>query len=237
MILRIIKSTIFQFVLIFIAVAGGFYFYTQPFNFPYFFREDSFYHVAITKYMMQHGLIVHKFPFLQYSILKDNFIDWHFGYHLLLIPFIKIFGEISGPKILGLLLVGGIFGFIYLIFNAKKFKFAFLYTIILFFLMTAPFFQRMSYIRGPVLSLFLMVLAVYLFVKNRPIALAVTMFIYVWAYYLASYLIFIPIFGLIIIQILRKEQIDYRILLWAVIGYLAGFIINPYFPENIGSLI
>lgn len=234
---RILKSTIFQFILVFGIVAIAFYFYTQLFSLKYFYGEDSFYHVAITKYMMEHGLIIRQFPYLNFTILKDNFVDWHFGFHLLLIPFIKIFGEINGPKILEMLLVAGVFGLIFLIFKEKKLKLSFLYTIFLFFLMPTPFYLRMAFIRAPILSLFVTLLALLFFIKNRPIALALTIFIYCWVYSLGSFLILIPIISFIIIQILRQEKVEYKIFVWALIGYFAGIIVNPYFPHNISSLI
>jgi len=229
---KFFSSTIIQFFIVFVSVFIAFYFY-RDFNLPYFVGEDSFFHVAIAKYMIQHGLIIHQFPYLKFTILNEKFADWHFLYHILLIPFIKFFGDVNGPKILGTTLLAATFSIIYLIFKNRGLKFAALFTIILFFLMPGVFYYRMALIRGAMLSLFLMVLCIYWIIKNRPIALAITMFFFVWSYYLASYFIFVPIVALLICQIWRKEKINYQLLLWAVIGFTAGFIINPYFPNNI----
>lgn len=220
-----------QFILVFIIVFIVFYFY-QDFHSPYFIGEDSFYHVAMAKYMMQNGLIIHQFPFLNLTILRDKFVDWHFFFHVLLIPFIKIFGEINGPKILGMSLLAGTFGVIYLILKEKKLKFASLYAIALFFLMPGNFYTRSSFIRGEVLSLFLIILSLYWFIRNRPFVLAITMFFFVWSYYLASYFIFAPIIAYMLVQVFRQEIINYKLLLWAGIGFFAGMILNPYFPDN-----
>lgn len=231
---KILKSRVFGFVSIFCCIFVAFYMYTYGnFKDPYFIDNDSFFHVAIAKLMMKQGLVIDQFPYLHFTVWTEKFADWHFIYHVLLIPFIKLFGDATGPKILGGCLMAGLFGVIYLILREKGLRYANLYTLALFFLMPAAFYYRMSTIRGAILALLLMTLAVYWIIKNRPVALAVTAFVFVWSYYLASYFIFVPIIGLLICQILRKEKISYQLLIYGLVGFIAGVIINPYFPKNI----
>lgn len=226
-----------QFIAVFLVTALIFYLYQRKyFNF-FLDIDDSYFHVAFTKYMVAHGLVVHQFPYVQFSFLRDSFVDWHFGYHLLMIPFIKFFGEPGGAKILHILICGSIFGTIFLILKTRNLKFAWLYAIILFFLMPGEFYLRMSHFRGAIFALFLMVLCLYWIVKKRPIALAITMFILVWSYYAAAPLIFVPLLTLVAVQILRKEKADFQLLTWGTVGFLVGLIVNPYFPTNTHFLI
>lgn len=204
---------------------------------PYFTGEDSFFHVGLAQYMIDHGLIVHQFPYLNFTILSAHFTDWYFLFSVILIPFIKVFGEVVGPKILVLVLLGCVFGVVYLIFKSQKLKLAPLYALILFFLMPAHFYLRMSFIRAPVLSLLLMLLVIYFFLKNKPMALAITMFLYVWAYYMASPLIFVILFSYFIVSILMGEKINYRLIIYPLIGFVIGFIFNPFFPQNINFFV
>lgn len=229
--MRILKSSIFQFILVFVAIFVAFYFYGDS-KLPYFTDPDSLYHVGMAKYMIKNGLIIHHFPYLNFTNLNKNFVDWHFLFHLVLIPFIKIFGEINGPKILGISLLAGTFGIIYLIFKEKKLKLAWLYTLILFFLMPAAFYFRMTFIRASVLSLFLIILSIFLLIKNKPVYIGILIFVYVYSYY-GSIVIFIPFLVYLIIQIIKKEKINYQILIWTLVGFVAGIVINPYFPKNI----
>lgn len=226
------------FLLVFVSTGTAFYFYQQHYFFDYYYPDrDSFYHVAMAKYMMENGWKISQFPWIQFSWLKENFVDWHFLYHIILMPFIKLFGEPIGPKLVNIALVGGIFSTIYLIFKEKKLTFAPLYAIVLFFLMPVDFYFRMSMIRAPVLVLFFFTLSLYWLIKNRPIALAITIFFFVWAYYIASILIFIPITAYLLSQVIHKEKPNYKILLWAIAGFVVGMVINPYFPNNLSFLI
>jgi len=240
MLKRIDKKTginIGLFLLVFLFTGTAFYLYQKNYFLNYYPDQDSFYHVRIAQLMSQGVLIIKKFPYLYFSSLRDNFVDWHFLYHVLLVPFLKFFGEPIGPKILNIIIVGGIFGVIYLIFKELKLKLAPIYAIALFFLMPAEFFFRMSMIRAPALVLLFLVLSLYWLIKNRPIVLAITIFFFVWAYYVASFLVFIPIIAYLFAQIFNKEKLNYKILLWALGGFLAGMVINPYFPHNIPFLI
>lgn len=234
---RFLNSGYVQGILVFIIIFVTFQFFYRESNYPYFIGEDSFYHVAMAKYMMQNGLVIHQFPYLNFTIVNEKFVDWHFFFHVLLIPFIKIFGEILGPKILGTSLLAGTFAIIFVILKKNGLKLAFAYALMLFFLMPQFFYFRMTFIRAPGLSLFLMILSLFWLIKNRPIALAITMFFYVWSYYLVSFFLLIPILAYLIVQIFHHEKLNYKILTWALIGLVAGLIINPFFPENLHFLI
>lgn len=234
MIKRLLKSTVFQFILVFATIFVAFYFYRDS-KLPYFIGEDSFYHVGLAKYMIQNGLVIHQFPFFSFTFLKDNFVDWHFLFHILLIPFIKIFGETNGPKILGDLLVAGTFGMVFLILREQKLKLAWFYAIALFFLMPSGFYYRMVFIRAPVVSVFLLVLSIYLFLKNKPLLIGFITYLSMLFYY-GSFVVLIPFLAYFIVQIFRGEKLNYQLIIWPLIGFLLGIIINPYFPQNIHLL-
>ena len=241
MLKRILNSpktiNVLQFLGIFFVTSFVFYFLRKNYLPYYTDNNDSFYHVTMAKMLAQNNLLIKEFPYFQFSFLKDNFVDWHYLFHLILIPFIKLFGEVCGPKLLGTILVGGIFSIIFLILKNINLKFSFFYTLGLFAILPADFFVRMTYIRAPVLSLFLLVLALYFLVKQRPVLLAITIFFYVWAYYLMSFAIFIPIVAYLMIEILRGNKVDLKLLFWPLGGLMAGLIINPFFPDNLSFLL
>jgi len=231
------KSGFLPTVLWFLFIAAIVFIISYRFQFnsqtPYFTGEDSFYHVGMAKLMMSSGIFIQHFPYLNFTIINNKFVDSHYLFHLLLIPFIKIFGEVIGPKILVLTLFSAIFGIVYLIFKERKLKLAPLYALILFFVMPEHFYLRMSFIRDPVFSLFLMLLSVFFLLKKKPWALAITMFIYAWSYYVGAVLIFFLFLAYLITPIFTGEKINYKLVLFGLGGYLCGIIINPYFPQNI----
>jgi len=95
---KILSKYYIEIGLVFIVVFGVFFALEFNDNNPYFSGYDSFYHVGMAEHIMQSGL-PHQFPYLQFTTLNANFTDNHLLFHLLLIPFIKIFGEVTGPKV------------------------------------------------------------------------------------------------------------------------------------------
>jgi len=199
---------------------------------PYFSGEDAFYHVGMAKYIMAHG-IAQKFPYLYFTVLNEQFVDHHFLFHLFLIPFISAFGDVPGAKLYIISVVAANFALLYLIFRELKLKFALIYPIILFFLMPSDFYFRMSFIRAESTSLFFMLLLYFLIIKGKPWAVGILAFLYVWLYNAFPF-IFVLLFAYFIVQLFSGKKVDYKILLFGILGTAAGLVINPYFPKNIG---
>jgi hypothetical protein len=201
---------------------------------PLFSGEDSFYHVGMAKYILAHG-IPQRFPYLYFTILNDKFVDHQFLFHLILIPFIWLFGDNAGAKIANISFVALSFSFLFLIFKSEKFKLAALYTIVLLFVMPSDFYFRMSFIRVQSAALLAMVLACYFIIKNKPLALGILSFLFVWLY---GGSVFLPVLVSIYVvaQLLTHEKINWKIFLFGVSGFILGIIINPYFPKNIPFL-
>lgn len=59
---------------------------------------DSFYHTWLTTTSRDNGLL-REFPWTQASLYKNIFIDHHFGYHLLLIPFVSLVPDLAGLQL------------------------------------------------------------------------------------------------------------------------------------------
>lgn len=198
---------------------------------PLFSGEDSFYHVGMAKFILNHG-IVQTFPWLSFTTLNDKFVDHQLLFHLLLIPFIKLFGENIGPKVMDILFISLSFSTLFLIFNHYKLKLSALYAIIIIFIMPGDFYFRMSFIRVQGVALFFITLSYYFILKNNRITLFILSFLFVWLY---GGSIFLPalIFMFIISQLLTGEKVDWRILAYGLGGFILGIILNPYFPKNI----
>ncbi len=197
--------------------------------------EDSFYHVGMAKFILANG-IPHHFPYLFYTILNNNFVDHQLLFHLILIPFIKVFGDFNGAKIMTIVFVALSFSFLFLIFKEKKLKLSLFYAIAAFFIMPADFYFRMSFVRVQAPALFLMTLAVYLIFRKKLWGLLVLSFLFVWLY---GGFVFMPVLAFLyfIALIFTDEKIDYKLPAAILIGTVLGLVINPYFPHNISFLI
>lgn len=201
---------------------------------PLFSGEDSFYHVGMAKYIIEQDIPQH-FPYLKYTILNDKFVDHQLLFHLILIPFIKLFGENAGPKIMECLFFAASFGLLFLIFRKLNLKPAFLYPLILLFVMPSDFYFRMGFIRVQAVALFFMLFTFYLILINKPVAIFILAFLFVWLY---GGSVFLPVILIcyLISELLTKEKINWRIFIFGISGFIAGIIVNPFFPKNISFL-
>jgi len=59
---------------------------------------DSFYHVGLTT-LLRDGGVLREFPWTQSSLYRQIFIDHHWGYHLLLLPFVSLLPGLSGLQL------------------------------------------------------------------------------------------------------------------------------------------
>ena len=198
---------------------------------PLFSGEDSFYHVGMAKFILNHG-IVQTFPWLHFTTINAKFVDHELLFHLLLIPFIKLFGENVGPKVMDVLFISLAFSTLFLVFQHYKLKLSALYTVVILFIMPGDFYFRMAFIRVQGVALFMMTLSYYFILKNNRLGLLIVSFLFVWLY---GGSVFLPalIFIYLLSQILIGDKIDWRIIVFGISGFVLGLFLNPYFPKNI----
>ena len=214
---------------------------------------DGFYHAKIAQLIGQQG-VVQDFPYLQSTTLKHDFIDHHFLYHLILIPFVKIFTPLIGVKIAQSILVGLLIAIFYKFLKKEKVKLPLLWILIL--ITSSPFVFRISLIKANSLSLiFLFIGLGFIFCQKYWHLLALSYF-YVWAYGGWPLLLIFVLFFTAANQLLEKikpktawqyilRKINFlkqgqqkrlpnlKLFLSCSIGLILGLMINPYFPKNL----
>lgn len=171
------------------------------------------------------------FPWLPLSILNEaEFYDHHFLFHVALIPF--TFGNLRlGAKWAAVFFSAISFLAIWYLFHRQKVSFSWLWALALLGISDA-FLYRMSITRAQSLSLAVLALGLAWILEGKYKHLAVLSFLYVWFY--DAFPLIIAIAGLHFLAILLMERrLEFRPLLWAGIGIVAGLIINPYFPNNL----
>ncbi|OIO53033.1 hypothetical protein AUJ78_00595 [Candidatus Peregrinibacteria bacterium CG1_02_41_10] len=198
------------------------------FQTSYLVGHDAWYHIKMAEIFLKNGLI-HKFPWLYYTTLNQNYIDHQFIFHLILIPFYLIFGAVQGLKIYTVASLTTVFILVYYLLRYYKIKLALVWTLLLF---TVPydFFFRMNLGRIMSLALIFMLLGLHWAFQKKYVLLAILSFLFVWTYGGFVYLpVLIAIYFLV--QYLRNGQVDWKLLLFCFGGTLAGTILNPFFPN------
>jgi len=201
---------------------------------PYFSGYDDYYHAEMAEIIKEKG-IIHQFPWMQYTILKDKFVDHHFLFHVLLIPFVSFMGIVNGAKIFIVIVVALTFSMFYLLLAQNRLIGAFWLTLFAIFTMPLDFYFRMNFVRAMGLSLLFMCLGLYFIFKKRPTIVFLLSFFYVWAYDTFMILPFIAL-AYAIVQFLKGEKPSWKTALASFGGMIAGLIINPYFPDNISFI-
>ncbi|MBD3359421.1 MAG: hypothetical protein GF365_01800 [Candidatus Buchananbacteria bacterium] len=228
---------------------------------PTFLDPDSFYHLKISKLIAEQGPIW-DFPWLQYTVLKDYYIDHHFLYHVLAIPFIKILGDFEGLKFFTVILATLFVLLSYIFFKKYKIKYAEIFTLILLF--SSAFLFRISLAKAVALSLIFLFLGIYCLFKKKYWLLALISFLYVWSYggflliFIAAFIFVLAktIYHTFIAQPLWFELKNFlklikiknyfklffknlfsldnlKLILAPFLGIILGLVLNPYFPKNL----
>ncbi|MFH1367451.1 MAG: hypothetical protein ABIH38_05750 [Patescibacteria group bacterium] len=221
-----------------------------------FADPDSFYHAKMALLTRDQG-VVKDFPWLPFTVLKNNYTDQHFLYHVLLIPFVSLSSPLVGIKLATVFFSTLLILFFYGFLRKLRVKWAFVFSVLL--LLINPFVFRVSLAKAPSVSLILLILGLYFIINHRIKSLFLLSFIYVW-FYGGFILIFVfcalyafvsliydrwwrkndhhlfleKLFSTLGRKFRRRKRINYnlKIFLAGLLGVTAGLIINPYFPKD-----
>lgn len=243
-----------SYVLVYVVAFGLFMVFQAS---PYFADPDSFYHAKMAILIRDQG-IVHQFPWLQLTVLGQQYTDQHFLYHVLLIPFVTWF-----PPLVGLKLATVVFGATFMTvfyWACRRLNVRWPLIFVLLLLLSRPLTFRISLAKAPSTSLmFLFVGLVWMF-EYKLKRLAVLAFTYVWYY--GGF----PLLGLSaavvgttswlhnklithhdshrfvnkVMSLVRRESRHQRrrwpnltMVFVTAGGLLAGLVMNVYFPGNL----
>lgn len=197
---------------------------------PHLAGNDGYYHIKLAQIMRQQGLRP-EFVWLPLTILNaEAFVDHHFLYHILLIPF--TFGDLRvGAKWASVTLPAFTFlaGWIFL--RGQRVPYAVLWSLG-FFAVSEAFLYRMSMPRAQSVSLLMLILALHLTLTRRYRWLLPLAFLYVWLY--DAFPLILMLVGLYVAaRWLLDRQFDPVPLAYAAAGVGLGLLVNPYFPDNL----
>lgn len=201
---------------------------------PQLAEYDSYYHVKMAELIRDRGL-PREFPWLQYTTLRDHFVDLHLLFHILLIPFVTLLGPITGAKVFQILVVSLAFLLFLVVLIDRQVRGAVWLATFALYVMPSEFYLRMSYIRNMGLSLVFLMAAMLLMFRDRPLLLGTVAFLYVWTY---GGFVFLPILVITygVAQVLAGEPLRWKLVAAGLAGTALGLVVNPYFPRNLEIL-
>ncbi len=146
---------------------------------PTFPDPDSFYHAKMAVLIRDQG-IVKNFPWLQFTVLKDYYIDHHFLYHVALVPFVTFLDPIVGIKLATATFAALLIIVFYWFLNKFKIKGAFFYSLLT--LTLSPFIFRINLAKAGALSIIILLIGLYFIFNKKYWPLFILSFLYVWTH-------------------------------------------------------
>jgi len=200
------------------------------FSTPSIVGNDGYYHIKLAALMRSEGLRP-DFGWLPLTILSpDQFVDHHFLFHVLLMPF--TFGDlIAGAKWASVLFGSSAVVAIWWLLRGQAVPHAALWALGTLAVSEA-FIFRMSMPRAQSLSLTVLVLALGWLLSGQHRQLIGLGFLYVWLYD-AFPLLLLACACYVAAEWLVAGRLRPAPLGYAGMGILLGLVINPYFPENL----
>jgi hypothetical protein len=219
---------------------------------PTFLDPDSFYHLKMAKLIYENKGPIINFPWAQFTVLKDYYIDHHFLYHVLSIPFIYLLGDFLGFKFYTVILATAFILLSYAFFKKYKLIYPELFAILLICAPALLF--RISLAKASAFSLIILFCGIYCIFKRKLWSLFFLSFFYVWSY--GGFLLILGMAGLFVLAdsieyILKDNYIgkfkdkiltfgkrllsfnNFKLILASFLGIVLGLILNPYFPKNL----
>ncbi|MCG6146069.1 hypothetical protein [Leptospira bandrabouensis] len=187
---------------------------------------DIFYHFAVTKLYLKEGL-VSKLPWPEIGIQSREFTDYHFLFHLTMIPFLFLPTEETIKIKLFILFSISLLLYQLTSYFRKEAPSLSPYFIVIFFILGSVLFTgRMLFGRGNLLffSLYLLSLRIWDLKYNKWIFLL--SFLATWSYSGFPFLFFTGLF----IVILERSSANTRLFFSSSMGMFTGLVIHPSFP-------
>jgi hypothetical protein len=199
---------------------------------------DGYYHMRWSQLLWE-GVRAHHFPpqfkWLPLTTLNaHDYVDHHFLFHVLEIPFTKFGNEILGAKISAWLFASlAIFSCYWLIIRHKV-SFPLLWLVALLG-SSAPFLFRMNMTKAMSVSIVLLVVGINLLFRRKYLWLLPLAFIFTLTY---DMFVLFGVAAAIWTCVVgwSERRFEWRPILWVGIGVAAGTVINPYFPHNLRLL-
>jgi hypothetical protein len=218
------KDVFFVFILSFIL------FYIVQFSSENLAGNDTYLYIKLAD-MIKSGGLIREFPWLNATIINENFTGLHFLYYILLIPFTFLGSLIIGAKIASIFFLSLMLAVFYAVLKNLEMKFGYVW--ILFLLASSAYFLlRMNFARPLNLSVIFMLLIFFALVKKNNLLLFSASFLFVWAH--GSFPLSIVLaFIFFAINYIYKKELYYKSILFSVGGIILANLINPFFPNNL----
>lgn len=220
------QKTFFSF-LIFLIILGTIQFSTEN-----IIGFDGYYNIKIAETIKKNGFF-EEFGWITNSILSQNYANIQVLFHILLVPFTFLDLQF-GAKLFTIMSGAIAFVVFYWFLLQNKIKYSFFWTLLYLFSSSALMYRFMLPRQMPI-TISLLLLTIYFLQEKKYWYLGITSLIFSLFY--SGFILQLLIIGVYFwINYVFSKKIEYKLLLYPLIGSFLGLVINPYFPQNISFL-
>jgi hypothetical protein len=191
--------------------------------------SDSPYHMRMAEHIKTDPLIK-DFSWGEFTILKDNFSDKEYFFHVLLVPFTLASDIFFSGKIAGIFSASAVILVLLIILHSSGVRFPFLFLILL--LTSGGFLVRLDPLRPHLFSIILSLLYIHALLRTRLKTIFLISFLYPLSY-TAFHLIIIYLSIFIFSCLIFRKKIEIRLIALSLAGLCGGIIVHPHFPNNL----
>ena len=195
---------------------------------------DGYYHIMWSR-MLWEGFRAHHLPqfiWLPLTTLNPrDYVDHHFLFHIFQIPS-TWFGDLRlGAKISSLIFaVVAVFSCYWLLVR-HRIRFVFVWLVALLACST-PFLYRLNMAKAPPFAIIYLIIGIYSLFHKKYWPLLPLSFIFTLTYDMFV-LLFAAAFIWTVVIGWNERRVEWRPITWVLLGIVAAFVINTYFPHNL----
>ena len=199
---------------------------------------DGYYHIKWSRTLWESikaGKLVPTFPWLPLTTLNPkDYVDHHWLFHIIQIPFAEFRDPRLGAKIASLLF--GSLAVISCYWFLIKYRIRYvLVWLVALLACSAPFLFRLNMAKAPPLAIIFLIVAIHCLFKKKywpllPLAFLFTLTYDMFVLLLLAVTVWVAVIGW------SERRFEWRPLVWVGAGTVAGLVINPYFPHNLQLL-
>ncbi|MEP6919686.1 MAG: hypothetical protein ABI967_01080 [bacterium] len=195
---------------------------------------DGYYHIKWSR-MLWESVRHHPFPpvfhWLPLTTLNPaRYVDHHLLFHIFQIPF--TFGDLRlGAKISSLIFASLAVLSCYWLLLRFRIRYALVWLLALLGC-SAPFLYRLNMAKAPPFAIIFLVVGIYLLFTSKFWPLLPLAFVFALTYDMIV-LLLLAVFIWVLVIAWTEHRFEWRPLAYVIAGTIAGFLINPYFPQNL----
>ena len=206
------------------------------FSTPAFLSTDDYYHARAAEQIVIQGKLNLDFPWLPLTILSpERYVNHHLLYHLWIAYPVYWWG-MTGAKLATIALASGIFLAAWWMLRGVGVRYPAIWTLAIFG-SASTFLFRIMMIRVPVFGVLLLMLVLHALFQRRYRWLVPLAFLFTWLYSSGVVVLLSSFVACYCVAaFVTERRIAWQPIAYMLLGMLLGFVINPFFPQNIGFI-